>query len=211
MDKDTIRYLDEIWVNYHHHKEQMAYSIFALEGGFFVGLFFLGNWPASVEKMPLEAMAGVIVMTWLLFHTALRYQLRNRRLAAIQVAGLRDTLMTSEAIPYQPDLIDVPPTGLFSNTIDTFFFPIRRSLRSPDVKSDDIKTFKERNAETTHFQPYSLEMMKYMVFRHQKIATQSFKSYALPIEWITSLGSFLLLLFALFRVFQSHGWFFQPT
>lgn len=175
MDKETIRYLDEIWVNYHNHKEQMAYSIFALEGGFFVGLFFLGNWPSSVERMPFEAMLVVVILTWLLFHTALRYQLRNRRLAAIYVAGLRDTLLNSSPVPYVVENIQVPESGVFNNIVDAFFFPVRRSLRSPDVKSDDLQPFQERNKERTHFDPYSADLMNYMIFKHKFLSTQSFK------------------------------------
>ena len=58
------------YATYHNQKETMAYSIFALEGAFFVGLFMLGNWPPTIEQMDRRQLSAIFIVTWFLFHTA---------------------------------------------------------------------------------------------------------------------------------------------
>lgn len=181
---------------YHNHKEQMAFSIFGLEGAFFVGLFLLGNWPQTIESMNRITLSWIFVLVWGLFHLALRYQLRNRRLAAIMVAAYYDALTQKADLIFERARQNVHAPCALAQLIDLWFLPVRGALRPSDVELAEL-------VDGTSIRPATLSSYQYHLLKHKNIAARSWTSYALPIEWITSLGSIVLLAIALLRVLQS--------
>lgn len=183
------------YASYHNHKEVMAYSIFALEGAFFLGLFLLGNWPPTVEAMPTELLSAIFVVTWFLFHTALRFQLRNRRLAAIKTAALFDALKQTKPVKYNASSMAPLKAHPIEAFFDTYFLPIRTTFREGDVDLINIEDGQD-------IEPGTLEAEVFFEIKHRKASQNSWNKYALPMEWITAIGSFSLLVIALLRV---HG------
>lgn len=179
--------------DYHNHKEQMALSIFGLEGAFFIGLFALGTWPPEVARMGGSSLAVIFVIVWALFHTALRYQLRNRRLAAIMCAAYTDALTQEDDIIYEPSSHAFRPPSLAADLIDTFLVPVRGALRASDV---DMPA----TIEGTLIEPSTLLSYQYHLATRKNDSAVSWTRYALPIEWLTTVGSGLLLGIALHRV-----------
>lgn len=179
---------------YHNHKEVMAYSIFALEGAFFLGLFLLGNWPPTVQAMPSGLLIAIFVVTWFLFHTALRFQLRNRRLAAIKVAALFDTLKQTEPVKYQASCMAPFKAHSVEAFFDTYFLPLRSTFREGDVDLIDI-------GDGQDIEPGTPEAEVFFEIKHRRAAQGSWRKYALPMEWIITIGSFSLLVIALLRVY----------
>ncbi|MBI4334068.1 MAG: hypothetical protein HY673_22625 [Chloroflexi bacterium] len=67
---------------YHQHKEQMAYIGFLAQAAFFTATVTSGAAPARFSQ-PILAFA---VVFWLSLHLFMRWQLRLRRYAPLQVA-----------------------------------------------------------------------------------------------------------------------------
>lgn len=190
---ERLRINFQHYAGYHNHKEVMAYSIFALEGAFFLGLFLLGNWPPSVQAMPTGLLSAIFVLTWFMFHTALRFQLRNRRLAAIKTAALFDALRQTEPVKYLASNMAPLKAHPIEAFFDTYFLPIRTTFREGDVDLSNVEDGQD-------IEPGTLEAEAYFEIKHRKAAQSSWVKYALPMEWITSIGSFSLLIIALLRV-----------
>lgn len=162
---------------------------------FFLGLFLLGHWPPTVEAMSDELLSAVFVVTWFLFHTALRFQSRNRRLAAIKTAALFDALKQDEPMTYDASSMSplkAHPTEAF---LDTYFLPIRTTFREGDVELTDIE-------DGQVIEPGTRQAEVFFEIMHRKASQNSWGKYALPMEWITAIGSLSLLVIALLRV---HG------
>lgn len=81
---------------YHSHKETMAHTGLAVQIGLLVALISASSWPPGwVPEVNLSSRAiSVIgfVIVWLLIHIFVRWQLRDRRAAAIVNAALLQTL-----------------------------------------------------------------------------------------------------------------------
>lgn len=79
------------WEAYHNHKEGMAYAAAALWVGAAAAALVVDRWPPPWVGACLTNRfwaAVVVSLAWFLMLSFLRWQLRNRRWAAIQVAGL---------------------------------------------------------------------------------------------------------------------------
>lgn len=190
---DILKLLLELNSVYHNHKEQMALSIFGLEAAFFVGLFLLGSWPPDVMKMQRRPMVVIFVLVWAMFHLALRYQLRNRRLAAITEAAYVDALLQTEDIHYEKSSHAYRPPHTFAQLLDLTLIPTRGALRSSDIALSHL-------ADGTVISPATRQSFEFHLAKHQNDSAVSWTKYALPIEWLTTLGSMFLLLIALYRV-----------
>lgn len=193
-DYDLLKFMMQNYGTYHNHKELMAYSIFALEGGFFLGLFLLGTWPAAVAQMEHYQLASIFVVTWALFHTALRFQLRNRRLSAIYYAAYHDALTMTEDVTYKDRWLLEKTATRLDELVDIFLFPVRTSFRRGDVKPNDLD-------DGSLIRPQTLSAFQYHALEHKRRSMTGWQ-YALTIEWITSVGSVLMLGVALLRVYS---------
>lgn len=190
---ENLRLMMELASVYHNHKEQMALSIFGLQGAVFVGLFLMNTWPTDVMAMGRRPMVVIFVVVWVLFHLALRYQLRNRRLAAITVAAYADALLQTEAIHFEKSSHAYRPPGWLARLTDRTFLPVRGALRSADVELADLP-------DGTDVLPRTRRSFQYHFAKHQNESAVSWTKYALPIEWLTSAGSIVLLIIVLYRV-----------
>ncbi|PIW08784.1 MAG: hypothetical protein CO066_03380 [Comamonadaceae bacterium CG_4_9_14_0_8_um_filter_60_18] len=196
VQSERLEALLGFYGQYHNHKEQMAFSVFGLEGAFFVGLFLLGNWPQTIESMNRITLSWIFVLVWVLFHLALRYQLRNRRLAAIMVAAYYDALTQKSDLVFERSRHTVVAASKIAQFADLWLLPVRGALRPSDVELAEL-------VDGAKIRPATLSSYQYHLLKHKNLAAKSWTSYALPIEWITSLGSIVLLAIALLRVLQS--------
>lgn len=192
-DQEVLQAFLEMHSQYHNHKENMAYAIFGLEGAFFIGLFVFSRWPPELAKVSNYALAGLFVAVWILFHLALRFQLRNRRIAALLVASYYDALAQQSDLQFRRDDFVVYRDRLLDKLIDACLLPVRSVIRASDVDPGKL-----RNEETV--QPRTLKAFYFHLAKHKAVASTSWVNYAYPIEWLTSFGSIFLLLVALYRV-----------
>src|SRR3989304_5326527 len=90
---------------YHDHKERMAYIVFAVIVG--LGLLVINDYAPSwlKQKPTLDIFyKAMICWAWVLAHTLLTFQLKNRRIAALRVLAAELALV--EAYLGQPILDD---------------------------------------------------------------------------------------------------------
>ncbi len=81
--------------SYHSHKETTAYTIFAVEAALF-GAMMTTDWYikiAGVTGHPTCVALSFVVLSWVLAHTFMRWQLRNRRMAALHVGAIITALL----------------------------------------------------------------------------------------------------------------------
>jgi hypothetical protein len=109
------------------------------------------------------------------------------------VAAYVDALAQVDEIHFDPSSHSFRSSGLLTRLLDATLLPMRGALRTSDV---DLPSLSE--GITLH--PASLASYQYHLARHKNESACSFTKYAFPIEWITSAGSVMLLLVALYRV-----------
>lgn len=76
--------------SYHHHKEQMAYIGFLIETAFFTAIMTF-NWNESLACP--QSVLSLAIPFWAFLHVFIRWQLRLRRFAALQVATVLSVIL----------------------------------------------------------------------------------------------------------------------
>jgi len=85
------------YAEYHNHKERMAHAAVLLQVGLFAAVMWADQWPGWLQNIkwtrhiqlsPEAAGFTGFAIIWLLVHIYVRWQLRNRREAAVQVAAM---------------------------------------------------------------------------------------------------------------------------
>ena len=76
--------------SYHDHKEQMAYVGFLIVTAFFTAIMTF-NWKESLACP--QTMLSLAIPFWAFLHVFIRWQLRLRRFAALQVAALLSVIL----------------------------------------------------------------------------------------------------------------------
>lgn len=176
-----LRSFRQHYADDHNHKETMAFSVFALEGAFFLGFVVLNSIPQDVVRLGKEVLIPLACIVWILFHLVLRFQFRNRRIAALLVKAAFD----AEQDVFQ-DLKSVraerrtPSRDM--DWIDTWFFPVKTTFRKSDVDFDD--TFPELGKQ---------------IIRASNEGSIGGR-YGMLSEYITTFGSFFLLLIIVLRL-----------
>ncbi|MEM1194477.1 MAG: hypothetical protein AAGH57_00105 [Pseudomonadota bacterium] len=194
-DSNTHNYLIAQFqkeLQYHNHKEQMAYLIFGFEAAFFAGIFVLSNWPKVIDEAPKVVLVAGIVITWCMMHALLRFQLRLRRYSAISFAALVDTLEQQNSLTVKDRDIDVPTLSGLRTWIDSYVWPVQRSVVISDLEVGPL-------GAGTQIEPQSLHALRYHRTLRRIDAMSSPNRYAQGSEWIVTLGSMFLLLMALYR------------
>lgn len=112
---DMLKVLFEQGELYHSHKETTAHAGVTLQFGLMAGVLSLSSplppsWVPSISLSPKFLLVFGFVALWLLFHVFIRWQLRNRRWAAIWNAALTATLRNWAATPPTP--ADMAPFAL---------------------------------------------------------------------------------------------------
>jgi hypothetical protein len=192
-DEGLLIHLMSYYGAYHNHKETMAFSIFGLEGAFFIGLFSFANWPESVVRMDKSTLIGIFVVVWVLFHGALRFQLRARRLAALISAALYDALSGRVELPFQRSAYAVATEDPVLKLVDEWLFPVRRAVRPSDVGFAPLP-------DGYLVKPRTIDAYRFHLAKHKSKAQTTLSDYALPIEYVSSAGSILMLAIVLLRV-----------
>lgn len=81
----------ELWETYHNHKENMSNAGFLVQLSLFGAIISEGLWPpkwvSSVTNLPELGTFMVYFMLWFLIHYYTRWQLINKRIAALYFAG----------------------------------------------------------------------------------------------------------------------------
>ncbi|NTU99217.1 hypothetical protein HGA64_04420 [Candidatus Falkowbacteria bacterium] len=87
----------ELWETYHNHKENMANAGFLVQLSLFGSLITQALWPpawvAKVIALPSLGTFVVYFMLWFLIHYYTRWQLINKRVAAMYYAGFDKALL----------------------------------------------------------------------------------------------------------------------
>jgi hypothetical protein len=121
--------------SYHSQKENSAYAIFLVEAGLFGALWttsVLGDFTKVVPD-PGLVVPVLVIFIWSLFHVLLRWQLRNRRIAALQVATLLRAITDHLAKRPEPARQTPVAAGVLSTFLD-YFVPLPKSTIVGDVK-----------------------------------------------------------------------------
>ena len=120
--------------SYHSQKETSAYTIFLVEAGLFAALWTTNTLETlrQILPKPYVLVPVLIIFLWGLFHIFLRWQLRNRRVAALQVATLIRALTDHLAKRPEPDL-KVPEVACCPGVILDHFIPVPRASIIGDV------------------------------------------------------------------------------
>jgi len=99
--------------SYHDHKETMAHAAALVVLGYVGAIISIQTWPPEwvpTVRVSRDTVAMVGAMAvWLLIHVYLRWQLRNRRVAALYVACLLKVLRRWALNPPSQD--DLKPYG----------------------------------------------------------------------------------------------------
>ncbi len=198
-DREYLFALLALNSTYHNHKEQAAYTILGVEGAFFLGLFLLGNWPPGVDSVPDWLLALAFGLTWVLFHSALRFQLRNRRLAALRVDALIRTLEDDCDREAKLTEVERHRPGRLMRFIDDTLWPVKTATIDGDLGevalTDGAKLPRHSPAAYT----YREATLK------AEFAQKAAGKYGWMMEWIITGGSAFLLLAALTRIIFDPG------
>jgi hypothetical protein len=87
----------QLWETYHNHKENMANAGFLVQLSLFGAIMTGGLWPPKwVEKcitMPEIGTFLVYLVLWFIVHYYTRWQLINKRIAALYYAGFSQSFL----------------------------------------------------------------------------------------------------------------------
>jgi len=121
--------------SYHSHKETSAHATFLVEAGLFGALATTGTLADFLRSVPNAHIVVplLIAFIWCLLHVQLRWQLRNRRIAAVQVATLLRAI--TDHLNKRPEPArQAPVTGGRLNTFFDYFIPRPNSTIIGDTK-----------------------------------------------------------------------------
>lgn len=121
--------------SYHSQKENSAYAIFLVEAGLFGVLWTTSTLRDLMDVVPNPPLVVslLVAFTWCLFHVLLRWQLRNRRIAALQVATLLHAITDHLAKRPEPPQ-QVPVVGGAVSKFLDYFVPRPKSTIVGDVE-----------------------------------------------------------------------------
>lgn len=98
---------------YHHHKENMANAGFIVQLSLFGAVVSPKVWPPAWVEASIVAPATstwvVYLALWMVLHVYLRWQLQNKRIAAIFIAGIQEALL--DWLNDAPSAEDLNPYG----------------------------------------------------------------------------------------------------
>ena len=115
---------------YHHHKENMANAGFIVQLSLFGAVVSPKVWPPAWVEASIVAPATstwlVYFILWMVLHVYIRWQLQNKRIAAIFIAGIQKALLDwLKSAPSSEDLQpygeDLPRSQGFRKLLSHFF------------------------------------------------------------------------------------------
>ncbi|MGA2092348.1 MAG: hypothetical protein ABSH16_02930 [Sedimentisphaerales bacterium] len=177
---------------YHNHKETMAHAGVLVQIALVAGLLSYNSpWPPTwvptvtiyVSQQLFAALAFISI--WLLIHVFVRWQLRNRRWAALSNAALVRTLQKwantpptcEELAPYKSQ--NTKKHSRLLIYLDSYLLPVSSALLHEDVAKEN----------------YPLDLVTEWK-KQEKEGTGAFRA-----EWLLWLGSVLMLVLGLVRIY----------
>ena len=95
--KDYLTVKIQLWETYHNHKESMANAGFLVQLSLFGSIIAEALWPpkwvSKVIVLPELCTFIVYFLLWFLIHYYMRWQLINKRVAAMYFAGFDQALL----------------------------------------------------------------------------------------------------------------------
>jgi hypothetical protein len=174
---------------YHHHKENMANAGFIVQLGLFGAVVSPDVWPpAWVSKAIIAPRVGtwcVYLALWLILHMYVRWQVQNKRIAAILVGGITNCML--HWIQQPPTNDDLRPFGKDLERASGFMAFLHSLFSLPDyqVRGD-------------------LDLSRYpKVVGDEVLALANKGTGAITHESLLTWGSWLLLALASMRIFLS--------
>ena len=136
---DLERRLDR-WSTYHDHKETMAHAAILVSLGLVAGVLGTPAWDSWAPKVDLSprlvATVGV-VFVWFLLHLYIRWQLRNRRIAALSTRAYRRVLRNWATNPPTQDELQPNDKELGCSSakrkFDKWVFPLEGTILEKDL------------------------------------------------------------------------------
>ncbi len=172
---------------YHHHKETMANAGMVTQIAVVSGVLSLNKEQLGWVQTWCVPPVVMFILIWLLIHVFIRWQLRNRRWAALFSAALTCTLREwAIKEPSSPDLDPYKlkinqPTCYLLEFLDKYVIPCRSILVPADVSREGWPTA--------------------LVNEWNKREEESKKEIALE-EWLLTVGSFLTLFLGLMKIYH---------
>jgi len=119
----------ELWETYHNHKENMANAGFLVQLSLFGSIITRGLWPptwvAKFISLPELGTYLVYLILWFIVHYYTRWQLINKRIAALYYSGFDQALVyfTTHELTKEDKIISLEETHN-SNKIKDFISKI---------------------------------------------------------------------------------------
>lgn len=184
------------WINnyvedrsqYHNHKEAMAYVAFGIQIALFGSIMTLDKWPFQwiKDRWPMDYnMISILGFTclWFFIHLFIRWQLRNRRWAAIHCAALWKTRI--QWIQKRPTSQELSPLNISpkkkKESIISYLVDHIIVYQSAMIYSD---------LEYKHYPSCLLNN----IMEQEKVSTGAVKS-----EYLVTYGSILLYIMVILR------------
>ncbi|MDR9498503.1 MAG: hypothetical protein RI556_08835 [Hydrogenovibrio sp.] len=139
----------EHYANYHNHKENMSNAGYLVQLTLFGSIVSEGLWPPNwVESMFVMAEIltfGVYFVLWFLVHYYTRWQLMNKRIAAIYVSGFMKA--HRKFIEHQSSQLDMVPDSTEPEEASAFkrllgrVFPLPVTFTKVDASTNGLPAF----------------------------------------------------------------------
>jgi hypothetical protein len=135
--------------SYHNHKENQAYAAFAAYIAIMGGASLLSPWPPKIfENQAADTFLTLfgLLIIFFLSYFFIRWQLENRRYAAVRNTGIYNVLLHALANsfpPQSPDSYVSPPIKGWWR-VPHFFFPLRGFAIKIDETKDVPSTLAEQ-------------------------------------------------------------------
>lgn len=172
---------------YHNHKETMAHAGVLLQIALIAGMVSVEHWPPpwvpDVHVSARVIIAVAFVALWLLIHVFVRWQLRNKRSAALTNAAFLRTLRKWATTPPTDDDLKAYQVKnsqklRVRTLLDEYFIPLPSATLHYDVDKAG----------------YPSGMVQEWIDQEGNLGTGAVRA-----EWLLWIGSILILAIGLFR------------
>jgi hypothetical protein len=187
---------------YHNHKETMAYYGVAFQIALFGSIMMTEQWPPCWLKNMVNYSwftFGGIILLWLLILVYIRWQLLNRRKAAIENAAIIESLVNLITIPpsFAELRIDEENKKGWKNYINdaiNWFVPVPSQVRT-DIERTYPNVLRTRieNLQKTGALFHELIFFIASILLWSGIAYRTLADWVIPLE-VTIISSLLLLI-----------------
>ena len=179
--KEILSYLQtriNLWETYHNHKEAMSNAGFLVQISLFGSIVTETLWPPEWVRKILYFVDDPILIAniitflvyfilWFLIHYYIRWQLINKRIAALYFAGFEKAflkfLSTSkdnlDCTPYHKDIYTPNPLKEFLNKI--FYVP--SALTKKDASTQGMPTFIAQEIEKQFIKGTGGEVLEFLM------------------------------------------------